>query len=244
MPIKGLKRFRLQDIEPGMVLGKTVLDEYGRVILEQGKVILQENTVLTRDLLDRLRNWNIQAVDIQVLLPTQAEKAATSERKSGEMSELLDCLNCRESLSVLLDNLAQLLGRIYPSDNAFVSLLAGEPARWWSLAGVGSFRLPDCAAEQKFKGQEYLAGQAVLIQDLSLQKAPPGLARADISSMCGVPVLVDGLTVGVIEVFSRNSAAFAANDLERLSLFARQAGMAASCAKMREELRQVKEERK
>ena len=47
-----------------MVLGKTVLDESGRVILEQGKVILQEGSVITRELLDRLLNWNIR-VDLE-----------------------------------------------------------------------------------------------------------------------------------------------------------------------------------
>ena len=243
MPIKGLKRFLLQDIEPGMVLGKTVLDELGRVILERGQVILQEGATLTRELLDRLRNWNIQVVDIQALAQAQTAKIPDAAGSGGEMAKLLDWLDCQAGLSVNLDRLAQFLGRKYPSDNIFVSLLVGDPARWWCIGAAGSFRMPDGATDQKFKGQEYLAGKTIMIEDLSLQKAPPILARADIFSVCGLPIVAEGVTVGAIEIFSRNSAAFAAADLDRLMICARQAGMAFSCARYREELRQATEER-
>ena len=208
MAIKGLKRFRLQDIEPGMIIGKTVLDEFGRVILEQGKVILQEGTMLTRDLLDRLMNWNIQVIDIQVLLPASSEKPDSARQSAGDgtVAELLDWLECRENLSVNLDRLVQLLGRKYPADSVFTCVLEGNPKRWWTAASAGSFRLPDANLEQKFKGADYLAGQPVLIDELSMEKAPPpSLSRADMLSMCGVPIQVDGVTVGAIELFSRNA---------------------------------------
>ncbi len=103
--------------------------------------------------------------------------------------------------------------------------------------------MSDGTVEQKFKGQEYLAGQTVLIDELSLQKAPPALARADIMSMCGVPVLVDGVTVGAIEIFSRNSAAFTSADVDRLTACAKQTATAVLCAKTSEELRRVTEEK-
>ena len=248
MPIKRLKRFRLQDAEPGMILGKTVLDENGRVILEQGKVILQEGTVLTREMLDRLLNRNIQVIDIQVIVPSSSEKtaqAADMQKKIVDTpeTELLGWLDCSEKLSVNMERLAQILGRKYPTDNVFVSLLEGNPIRWWIIGASGSFRLQDATAEQKFKGQEYLAGQIVLIDELSMHKAPPSLARADMLSMCGVPVVVDGVTVGVIEVFSQHSAAFSSADAEMLGICAKQAGTAVFLAKACEELRQATEER-
>jgi two-component system, cell cycle response regulator len=243
MAIKGIKRFRLQDVEPGMVLGKTVLDESGRVILEQGKVILQEGTLITKELLDRLLQWNIQVIDIQSWLPTPGGKTVNGSAKDNEIAELLSWMDCKDNLSVNMDRLAQSLGRKYPSDSVFVSLLEGQPIRWWVIASAGSFRLSDGTVEQKFKGQEYLAGQGVLIDELSLQKAPPGLARADIMSMCGVPILVDGVTVGAIEIFSRNATAFAAADVDRLTVCTRQAGTAVLCAKISEELRHTTEEK-
>ena len=243
MAIKGIKRFRLQDIEPGMVVGKTVLDESGRVILEQGKVILQEGTLITKEMLDRLLQWNIQVIDIQSWLPTPGGKTVNGFAKDNEMAELMNCMECKDNLSVNMDRLVQFLGRKYPSDSVFVSLLEGQPIRWWVIASAGSFRLSDGTVEQKFKGQEYLAGQTVLIDELSLQKAPPALARADIMSMCGVPVLVDGVTVGAIEIFSRNSAAFTSADVDRLTACAKQTATAVLCAKTSEELRRVTEEK-
>ena len=51
MALKVIKRYRVQDLEPGMVLGRTLLNEKGQVILDQGKVILQEGTLITRELI-------------------------------------------------------------------------------------------------------------------------------------------------------------------------------------------------
>ena len=246
MPIKGLKRFRLQDIEPGMIIGKTVLDEFGRVIVEQGKVILQEGTMVTRELLDRLLNWNIRLIDIQsVSAPAAGQRAGLAQPPGNQaVTELLDWFDCRVSLSVNLDRLAQVLGQKYPSCSIFASLIEGVPQRWWTLGMAGSFRLPDAGMEQKFKGQEYLAGQSVIIEELSLEKNPPPiLARADMLSMCGVPILVDGVTVGAIEMFSHHHGAFAQADVERLQVCARMAGIAYAQALTKEELRQADEER-
>lgn len=51
------RRFRIQDVEAGMVLGKPAVNSAGRVVLTEG-------TVLTEKLIARLQNWNIYAVDI------------------------------------------------------------------------------------------------------------------------------------------------------------------------------------
>lgn len=52
-----IRRYRIQDVEPGMVLAKPAIDNARRVVLAEG-------TVLTEKLIDRLQNWNIFAVDI------------------------------------------------------------------------------------------------------------------------------------------------------------------------------------
>lgn len=51
------RRFRIQDVAPGMVLGKPAINAAGRVVLTEG-------TVLNQKLIARLQNWNIYAVDI------------------------------------------------------------------------------------------------------------------------------------------------------------------------------------
>ena len=79
MPLKCLKKFRVQDLEPGMILGKTILNEKGQVMLDQGKVILQEGTLISRELIDRLRNWNICVVDVQIALPLPKAKPVEEE---------------------------------------------------------------------------------------------------------------------------------------------------------------------
>jgi len=52
-----IRRYRIQDVEPGMVLAKPAIDHLKRVVLAEG-------TVLTEKLIDRLENWNIFVVDI------------------------------------------------------------------------------------------------------------------------------------------------------------------------------------
>ncbi|HWR29450.1 MAG TPA: sensor domain-containing diguanylate cyclase [Negativicutes bacterium] len=245
MPLKCLKRYRVQDLAPGMVLGKTILNDKGQVMLDQGKVILQEGTLITRELIDRLRNWNICVVDVQITLPTSSAKSTEEEAPSAEKLEadMLERMAGGESLSLVLDRLAQGIGQLYPTDNVFVTLLDGNRARWWVIASAGSFRLPDVATEQKFQGQAYLTGQAVTIGELSMHKGPPVLARADMLSMCGIPIIVDGMTVGVLELFSRTPNAFASEEEAALKRYARLAAGFIHCTRTHELLRQTSDER-
>lgn len=248
MPLKGLKRYRVMDLEPGMVLGRTILNEKGQVMMDQGKVILQEGNLISRELIDRLRNWNIGVVDVQVELPakTSVKNGAVEELppSTDELAgEMLDWMSDSRCLSVLLDQLVQGLGRIYSSDNVYISLLDGSPARWWVIGSAGSFRLPDSAPEQKFRSQDYLAGQSVLLGDLSLHKAPPVLSRADMLSLCGSPIICGDATVGVIELFSQRSEAFSPEDVKAISLFARTAAIVFRLAKLTDSLQQTAEER-
>ena len=245
MPLKGLKRYRVQDLEPGMVLGKTILNEKGQVMIDQGKVILQEGMLITRELVDRLLNWNIGVVDVQVSLPPaskQPEEVNAPSRAKLE-AEMLERVAADELLSVVLDQLVQGIGRLYPSDNVFCTLMEGAPARWWVIASAGSFRLPDAALEQKFQGQAYLEGEAVTIGELSMHKAPPVLSRADMLSLCGVPIVADGMTVGALELFSHRADAFSLEDVAALTQYARLAAVAVQSSRKKELLRQTSDER-
>ena len=245
MPLKGLKRYRVQDLEPGMVLGKTILNEKGQVMIDQGKVILQEGMLITRELVDRLLNWNIGVVDVQVSLPPaskQPEEVNAPSRAKLE-AEMLERVAADELLSVVLDQLVQGIGRLYPSDNVFCTLMEGAPARWWVIASAGSFRLPDAALEQKFQGQAYLEGEAVTIGELSMHKAPPVLSRADMLSLCGVPIVADGMTVGALELFSHRADAFSLEDVAALTQYARMAAVAVQSSRKKELLRQTSDER-
>ncbi len=245
MALKCLKRYRIQDLEPGMVLGKTILNEKGQVMINQGKVILQEGTRITRELVDRLRNWNICVVDVQVAIPPSSSKVMEDERMSNETLEadMLGWMAGSEPLSLVLDRLAHGLGRIYPTDHVFITLLEGKPACWWVISAAGSFRLPDVALDQKFQGQTYLDGEAVSIGELSMHKAPTILARADMLSMCGVPITADGSTVGAVEVFSQRADAFSQVDITELTKYARLAAISIHSARREELLRQTSDER-
>ncbi|NMC32494.1 MAG: diguanylate cyclase [Veillonellaceae bacterium] len=244
MSLKCLKRFRTADLEPGMVLGKTLLNEKGQVVLDRGKVLFQEGTLITREMIDRLHNWNVGAVDVQI---TCARTAAPGAEEPIDVNavwlEGMELLAQSTPLSVMLDRLAQAIGRLYPSDHVYVSLLEGLPELWLTLGSAGAFRLPDAARDQKFQGPAYFSGQTVCIDELSLHKAPPILARADMMAMCGVPIQMGGATVGAIEVFSQRPAAFLATDGERLRQFAKLAAAAVFSAQRQEQLRQIADER-
>ncbi len=246
MPLKCLKKFRVQDLEPGMILGKTILNEKGQVMLDQGKVILQEGTLISRELIDRLRNWNICVVDVQIALPLPKAKPVEEEplfsREQLE-SELLESMTGSYSLSVIMDRLAQGLGKLNPTDHVFVTLIEGVQPRWWGIAAAGSFRLPDVSLEQKFQGQAYLEGQAVTIGELSAHKAPTVLARADMLSMCGAPIVVSGATVGAIELFSQRPEAYSLENALLLKQFAQLAAVAVQAARSMEQFRQTADER-
>ena len=244
MSLKCLKRFRVADLEPGMVLGKTLLNEKGQVVMDRGKVLFQEGTLITRELIDRLRNWNVGVVDIRLNCVKPAAVGNDGpEDAETVMADLLESLAAATPLSIVIDQLAQGIGRVYPSDHVYISLMEGTPESWSTIGAAGSFRLPDATVEQKFQGPVYTAGQTARIDELSMHKAPPVLARADMMSMCGVPVQVDGETVGAIEVFSQRPAAFAQADIDRLLRFARLAAAAVFSAGKQELLRRTTDER-
>ena len=245
MPRKCLKRYRVQDLEPGMVLGKTILNEKGQVVLDQGKVILQEGTLITRELVDRLRNWDICVIDVQVMVEAPASKPMEDALPSKEKLEMdmLEWMSESGPLSVVLDRLVHGIERLYPTDHIFATVLEGKHPRWWVIASAGSFRLPDVALEKKFQGPAYLAGNAVTIGELSTHQAPPVLARADMLSMCGIPIVVEGLTVGVLELFSQRPDAFSPEDAAALTRYAKLAAVSIHCSRRHELLLQTAEER-
>ena len=244
MSLKCLKRFRIADLEPGMMLGKTLLNEKGQVMLDQGKVLFQEGTLITREMIDRLRNWNVGAVDVKI---TCARNAAPGSEEPVDADTVvakgLDWLAQGAPLSMALDRLTQAIGRVYPSDHVYVSLLEGSPEVWLTIGSAGAFRLPDAARDQKFQAAVYFSGQTVCINELSLHKAPPVLARADMMSMCGVPIQIEGETVGAIEVFSQRPTAFLPADIDRLLRFAKLAAAAIFGAQRQERLQQTTDER-
>ena len=245
MALKLLKRYRVQDLEPGMVLGKTILSEKGQVMLDQGKVIFQEGTPITREMMERLRNWNVCVVDIRLTMPKPSASTPEEIARSGDQlaADLLEWMTGSASLSVILDRLAQAIGLLYPGDHAFIALLEGAPARWWMIASAGSFRLPDVAQEHKFQGQNYLDGEIVRVGELSMHKVSPVLSRADMLSMCGAPIILDGVTIGAIELYSQRPEAFSAEDGEALKKHARLAAGAVHYSRTLELLRRTSAER-
>ncbi|MHC1761552.1 MAG: diguanylate cyclase [Negativicutes bacterium] len=245
MALKLLKRYRVQDLEPGMVLGKTILSEKGQVMLDQGKVIFQEGTPITREMVERLRNWNVCVVDIRIAQPKTSAAILEDVDPSGDQlaSDMLEWMMGSDSLSVILDRLAQALGRLYSGDHAFIALLEGAPARWWMIASAGSFRLPDVVQEHKFQGQSYLDGEIVRVGELSMHKVSPVLSRADMLSMCGAPIILDGVTVGAIELYSQRPDAFSVEDGEALKKHARLAAGAVHYSRTLELLRRTSAER-
>ncbi len=77
-PAKKSKRYRIQDVEPGMIVGKTILADNGRLALYEG-------TRLTASLIDRLYNRNIYAIDI--LEETEPQKAAGQPQAQNGKSQ-------------------------------------------------------------------------------------------------------------------------------------------------------------
>lgn len=78
------RRFRIQDVEPGMILAKPAINTAGRVVLTEG-------TVLTEKLIARLQNWHIYAVDIsevQGALATKPVPAMLSLFEKPSLSKL------------------------------------------------------------------------------------------------------------------------------------------------------------
>lgn len=79
--------------------------------------------------------------------------------------------------------------------------------------------------------------------ELSMHKVPPVLSRADMLSMCGAPIILEGVTVGAIELYSQRPDAFSAEDRDVLKKYARLAAGAVHYSRTRELLRRTSDER-
>lgn len=236
MPAGIIKRYRTQDAEPGMILAKTILTGQGKVIMEQGQVILQEGSALTGQWIDRLTSRNIRVVDVR--LP-----AGMAPKKAQDEHAVLDGVLAGEPVSETLDKLAQWAGDQFSGEHVFISIIEGDPPRWWVIASASSFRIEDAGLEAKFRSADYLAGANVLIPDLSAHRVPPVLTRADMLTMLGVPICVDHRTVGVIELFSPKTNAFSAESVQIAERMAKEAALSIRASRCNEVLRAVTSEK-
>jgi len=251
---RAVKRFRVEELEPGMILGRTMHDEQGKVIMEAGQVILQEGSVLTRQWIDRLIHLNIKWIDIKVPIDRSPKSTAlpvivsnddgpAREKRLREISGLLLAEMARgEKLSLVIERFVNEVARFFGTDHVFLSVMDGSPLRWWVIGNAGALRIPELLAEQKFMGGEYEAGRNVLIDDLSSHKVPSYLSRAEMLSLLGVPIAIRGKTLGVVELASHRSRAFYEGDMEALAFLARHIAAAIAITQSREECRQVNDE--
>lgn len=105
---------------------------------------------------------------------------------------------------------------------------------WQSRGGVNP---GDIALDQKFMGSSYLTGQPIVIHDLSQYnyRLRPGVARLGFLSMVGMPIVIRGGVVGVLEAFSEHAEHFSDLDADLLALFAREAAAALERADLERE---------
>lgn len=83
-----VKRFRIQDVKPGMLLGRTIF-------LENGTVVLEEGITLTTNMIERLKNWDIFVIDIAENIPalTTPLKKSPSEAYLNFVASYQDTLD-------------------------------------------------------------------------------------------------------------------------------------------------------
>ncbi|MDR3565076.1 MAG: HD-GYP domain-containing protein [Negativicutes bacterium] len=83
------KRFRVDEVQPGMELARSLMTD-------NGKFALGDGTVLTTSLIDRLRSWDVDYVDIRVTVdvqeklppPLTAQQQAVSRQYNDTVSSI------------------------------------------------------------------------------------------------------------------------------------------------------------
>lgn len=95
-----------------------------------------------------------------------------------------------------------------------------SPVAWESPLSPSTVTL-----EQKFMGDSYLAKQLVFLADLTSYnyRLKSDVARLGLKSMLGIPLAGTGGLLGVLECFSQETNFFVQEQLNRLSLLAKQA---------------------
>lgn len=77
------KRYKIGDVKPGMELG-------GSLITENRKFALGEGTILTASLIERLKGWGVDVVDIRQTVDTSAKEAPLTEAQEAVSSDYHD----------------------------------------------------------------------------------------------------------------------------------------------------------
>lgn len=117
-------------------------------------------------------------------------------------------------------------------DHIFLNRYNAGAQVFRAVAWQSSISPGDVPLDHKFMGNSYLAGQSVVIHDLSQYnyRLRPGMARRGFLSMVGIPIMTKQGFAGVLEAFSEEAGHFSDMDAELLALFARIAGIALEAA--------------
>lgn len=123
----------------------------------------------------------------------------------------------------LLWRISEAVAQAAECEHVFISLYDKTGQVFRAAAWQSSIQPGEASLERKFMGERYVAGEPVIINDLTQYnyRLKPDAARMQLKSMIGVPVISEGGIWGVMELYSQQPSRFSDLDVELLSIFAK-----------------------
>jgi len=226
----------LDRFEAGSLLLGRVAPEsaYGAVILVAGEARQFSDGQIR--LLDGIAKTMTIALDNAYSSQRSLSRAANLEK----VFRISQAVGSSLRIKVVLNRVLDVVQMIFSADA--VSLMTYEPERQLLTTSMARGSVSSkilhltVAPDEDVPGQVFLGRQPVLFTDVSANSLPLAVAASEIGlhSLMAVPLLARGDSIGVLNVFARDAAAFDDEDMELLQTFASQAALAIDTARMYE----------
>ncbi len=147
-------------------------------------------------------------------------------------------------VETLLERLLDRVQESFEADTATLLLLDPDSGHLVVKASIGAengaSRMVTIPAGRGIAGRIAATGEPLIVNDISkVEVINPGL-RAEVGSLLGVPLFVEGKIYGVMHVGSRSAREFDGNDVKMLEMVAEKAAIAIETARLREREREAR----
>jgi len=218
-----------------------------RFIHRDGAIIHAELVVQCLRHPDRSVNYFVVLV-FDITARKRTEAAEREERRLAEaLRDTAIALNSSLELDAVLGQVLIAVGQVVPNDGASIWLIERDQARLvrsYGRSSTTALQGETCAIDSLYRLRIMRdTGQPCIIDRTAAEPQwiiPPG--GEWIQSYAGAPIYIRGELTGFLGLYSAEPGHFAAEQIERLKMFAHQAALALQNAQLHAQLRQRADE--
>jgi len=185
--------------------------------------------------------WN----RLKAALESEKARLEHQYRRQEAMASIELAINEPNELSIVLERIVTAATRLLPASGGISILLWDAGSQTYSVSASSVLGQPAALAQQRIRQRGGATRwiiehkESVVVNDIRDNKfdTNPLLTEYGLQAYAGVPIVYDGLCLGVLYALEKEPRTYSANDIDFLTTMAARAGAAISKVRLYEQLR-------